>query len=89
MRLEGLMKPLIESEEFGKVKSYIDNNKFPTAIYGLSESGRTYFINALFEQYDKPLVVVTHSDIEAKNLYEDLSFYSTEVYYFPVREVVF
>ena len=35
------------------------------------------------------MVVVTHSDIEAKNLYEDLSFYTTDVYYFPVREVVF
>ena len=27
--------------------------------------------------------------MEAKNLYEDLSFYTTDVYYFPTKEVVF
>ena len=89
MRLQGLMTPLIESGKFNEITSNIDNKKFPFAIYGLSESGRTYLIDSIFEKYDKPLVIVTHSDIEAKNLYEDLSFYSTEVYYFPVREVVF
>ncbi|MBM7833939.1 transcription-repair coupling factor [Clostridium sardiniense] len=89
MRLQGLMAPLIESREFNEISNDIDNKKFPSAIYGLSESGRTYLMDALFEKYDRPLVVVTHSDIEAKNLYEDLNFYSTEVYYFPVREVVF
>ena len=89
MRLEGLMKPLYESREFNNIKNNIENKKFPLAIYGLADSGRTYLIDALYEQYDKPIVIVTHSDMEAKNLYEDLSFYSTDVYYFPVREVVF
>lgn len=34
-------------------------------------------------------MVVTQSDMEAKNLYEDLIFYTSEVYYFPVKEMVF
>ena len=89
MRLQGLMTPLIESEKFNEITKNIDNKKFPCAIYGLSESGRTYLIDSIFEKYNKPLVIVTNSDIEAKNLYEDLNLYSTEVYYFPVREVVF
>lgn len=66
MRLQGLMTPLIESREFNEISNDIDNKKFPSAIYGLSESGRTYLIDALFENYDRSLVVVTHSDIEAK-----------------------
>ena len=77
------MKPLYESREFNNIKNNIENKKFPLAIYGLADSGRTYLIDALYEQYDKPIVIVTHSDMEAKNLYEDLSFYSTDVYYFP------
>ena len=89
MRLEGLMEPLIESKKFNEIKENINNKKFPLGIYGLSESGRTYLMNAIFESSNESLVIVTNSDIEAKNLYEDLSFYTTEVYYFPVREVVF
>ncbi|WP_436513327.1 transcription-repair coupling factor [Clostridium thermobutyricum] len=89
MRLRGLMEPLITSTEFSEIKSNIQNNKFPLAIYGLSDSGRSYFINSIYEEDDRPLVVIAHSDMEAKNIYEDLSFYSLDVYYFPVREVVF
>ncbi|MCR6515029.1 transcription-repair coupling factor [Clostridium sp. LY3-2] len=89
MRLEGLNKPLLDSREFGEIKENIRNNKYPQAIYGLSDSGRSYVINAIYEEEDKPLVVVTHNDMEAKNLYEDLSFYTNDVYYFPVKEVVF
>ena len=89
MRLRGLMEPLITSTEFSEIKSNIQNNKFPLAIYGLSDSGRSYFINSIYEEDDRPLVIIAHSDMEAKNIYEDLSFYSLDVYYFPVREVVF
>ncbi|MGL5244771.1 MAG: CarD family transcriptional regulator, partial [Sarcina sp.] len=38
---------------------------------------------------NKPIIIVTHNDMEARNLYEDLSFYNTDVYYFPTKEVVF
>ncbi|WP_040213841.1 transcription-repair coupling factor, partial [Clostridium polynesiense] len=58
-------------------------------IYGTSESARSYIINGIYEEIDKPLFVFTHSDMEAKNLYEDISLYINEVYYFPAKEVVF
>lgn len=89
MRLNGLMKPLKESREFKTIIDAIEGNKFPVGVYGLSESARSYLINGVFEELDKPFMVFTHSDVEAKNLYEDLSFYYPNVYYFPTKEVVF
>ena len=89
MRLKGLMEPLISSEEFIDLKSYINNGKHPIEIEGLSESGRSYFINGVYETNDKPIVVITNSDMEAKNLYEDLNLYLSNVYYFPAKEIVF
>jgi transcription-repair coupling factor (superfamily II helicase) len=83
------MNPLIESQNFKEVMGNINNKKFPVGVYGLSESGKSYFINGVYENQDKPMVVVTHSDVEARNLYEDLSLYIPEVYYFPTKEVVF
>ena len=58
-------------------------------IVGLSESGKSYIIDAIFSEIEDSLVVVTHNEIEAKNLYDDLSLYSTNVYFLPIREVVF
>lgn len=89
MRLEGLMNSLKFCKEFNEIKSSIDKSTFPVGVFGLSESARSYLINGLYEEIDKPFLVLTHSDVEARKLYEDLSFYVPHVYYFPTKEVVF
>lgn len=89
MRLKGLMAPLDGESKFEKVISNINKEKFPLNIHGLSESGKSYIISGIFEKLDNSVVVVAHSEMEAKNIYEDLCFYSTEVYFLPAREVVF
>ena len=89
MRLQGVMQPLKDNMKFKSITEKISEKTFPINIYGISESGKSYIINGIFEENDNSMVVVTHSDVDAKNLYEDLSFYTTEVFYFPVREVVF
>ena len=83
------MKPLIDNEGFKRVLEYMNQGQNPLSISGLSDSGKSYLIDGIFEKSENSIVIITHSDIEAKNLYEDLSLYSTNVYYFPVREVVF
>ena len=89
MRLKGLLQPLKESDKFVQVINSIKNNKFPINISGLSDSGKSYIIDGIFNEIDNSLVIVTHNEIEAKNLYEDLNLYSTNVYFLPIREVVF
>lgn len=89
MRLKGLIEPLINGEEFSSIHKYLENHRHPVEIEGLSESGRAYFANGVYESLNKSVVIVTHSDMEAKNLYEDLNLYMNNVYYFPAKEVVF
>lgn len=89
MRLEGLLNPLINDKNFEEILSGIKNNKMPLNILGLSDSGKGYVIDGIFEKIDNSVVIVTHNEIEAKNIFEDLSLYSTDVYFLPIREVVF
>ncbi|AWK50372.1 transcription-repair coupling factor [Clostridium beijerinckii] len=89
MRLKGLLEPLENSIEFLNIIKGIENKKYPIGIYGTAESGRGYLIDGIFENIDKSMIIVTQSDMEAKNLYEDLILYTNEVYYFPVKEMVF
>ena len=88
MRLKGLMEPLINSENFSDIISSVNSNNL-LEIEGLSKSSRSYAISGLYESLNKPIVVITDNDMEAKNLYEDLSLFINDVYYFPVKEVVF
>jgi len=89
MRLKGLLEPLENSIEFLNIIKGIENKKYPIGIYGAAESGRGYIVDGIFENIDKSMIIVTQSDMEAKNLYEDLILYTNEVYYFPVKEMVF
>lgn len=89
MRLEGFMNPLYNDKNFMAALNDIEKNRFPLGIFGLSDSGRGYFINGIFEKTNKDVLIVTQSDIEAKNIYEDLLFYTPSVYYMPSREIVF
>lgn len=89
MRLDGLIKPMRESREFKNIVDGISKKKFPIGVFGLSESAKSYLIYGVYNEIDKPFLIVTHSDVEARKLYEDLSFYLAEVYYFPTKEMVF
>ncbi len=89
MRLKGVLEPLENSIEFNSILNCIKGKKYPIEVNGISESGRGYFISAILKNTDKSVVVVTENDIEAKNIYEDLIFYTNDVYYFPAKEVVF
>lgn len=88
LRLQGLINPLLNSDSFTSIKDSLNRNK-NLEINGLSESGKSYMINAIYEEQDKSMVIVTHSDIEARNMCEDLSFYTQDVYYLPAKEIVF
>ncbi|KYH34363.1 transcription-repair-coupling factor [Clostridium tepidiprofundi DSM 19306] len=89
MRLSGVIKPLKESEQFRTIVKNIKGKNFPINIYGISESAKSYLIYGLYDDINNHTLIVTHSDLEARNLYEDLQLYMSNVYYFPVREVTF
>ena len=64
MRLEGLMKPIRESDKFKNIMNEIFKGRFPVGVYGLSESARSYLIYGVFEALDSPVLIVTHSDVD-------------------------
>lgn len=89
MRLNGVLKPLLDSLEFKVIKDGINNKNYPIGIFGASESSKSYIVEGIYDQIDKPILILTSSDVEARNMQEDLFFYIPEVYYFPTKEVVF
>lgn len=90
MRFNGLLEPLRQSKQFLNIKKSMEEKRYPISLYGISESSKAYIIDAIYEEEKKKnLFIISHSDLEAKNIYEDLSLYIPEIYYFPTKEVVF
>lgn len=89
MRLNGFMELMKNSVQFSHIMDSINSNEFPIGVFGLSDSGKSYFVDSAYEKINKSVLVLTHSDIEARKIYDDLSFYDNNVYYLPTKEVVF
>lgn len=87
--MAGFLKQLMEMEEYRRLIESVDSGISPVAAYGLSESQGSPIVYALFEHIKKSMVIITYNDIEAKKIYEDLSFFTKDVYYLPSKEVLF
>ncbi|WP_142413514.1 transcription-repair coupling factor [Hathewaya massiliensis] len=89
MRLQGLMNPLLENDKFLEIEEGIKKKNYPLGIYGISESAKAYLVSGIYEKIKKSILIVTYSDVEARNLYEDLNLYIPNLYYLPTKELVF
>ena len=64
-------------------------NNTPISVSGVVESAQSQLIFALANKNNSSAVVVTYSDMEARAMYSDLSFYTDNAVYFPSKEYVF
>ncbi len=89
MRLEGLQKELERSSGFKALRLGMKEKKYPVGVYGISESARAFLISSVYAKEKESLFVFAANDLDAKNLYEDLLLYESDVFYFPGRDLVF
>ena len=65
-------------------------NITPIHVSGVTESAQGHLIYRLCKAKEASVsVVICYSDMEAKALYHDISFFTGNVYYFPSKEYTF
>ena len=68
----------------------LEKNITPIGISGVTDSAQGHLIYEMYTRQQASVsVVVCYSDMEAKALYHDISFFTEEVYFFPSKEYVF
>ena len=84
--LNGLPK---QSDEFNKVIEAIEKRAFPINLSGASDSQKAHFISSVCTRTGKKALVITYNELQAKRIYDDLSYFCDEkCVYIPPREVV-
>ncbi|WP_461207202.1 transcription-repair coupling factor [Clostridium sp. DL1XJH146] len=89
MRLDGVLKPLYDKTDFNRIINSLKIDMSHIDISGIGDSSKAYMVYGVFKKSQKSMLLITHSDLEAKNLYEDLSLYTTEAYLLQSKPVVF
>jgi len=82
-----LLSLLSEYKEYSDFCVALEKKNTPISVAGVCESATAHFISETAK--DAKTLVITYSDMEAKQLYDDLCFYGDNVVYFPSKEYLF
>lgn len=88
MRLKGINERIFNSEKFQNILYNLDCEQ-KINVCGLVSSSKSAIIYGIYKKTNKNIFVITSSNFEAKNMYEDLKFYTDECIYFQGKENVF
>ena len=83
-----IIEELTKLSKFQEYIKKIEEKNSPITISGLSDVGKMQFIAGTYESTKKPICIVTYNEIQAKNIIKNLSFFESDIHYFPKREIV-
>ncbi len=84
------LDPMMQWDEFIKMRKAVRQGNGPTLVFGLSESQKNHAVSSLLYPLDRQCLYITYSDAQAKKIYEDLKFYMDhQVMLLPPRDIVF
>ena len=86
--MQALLTPLNELEGFSETIDALKHGKTPVQLSGCVDSQKLHMIYGLSLGY-KFKVIVTYSDIRAKEIFEEYKFYDRNVTLFPAKDLIF
>lgn len=82
------LEPLLGDREFCAVSEFLATKRAPVQVSGCTSVQKSHFVSALAQNYPYRLVV-TASDLRAKEMVEDMSLYDRNVCYYPAKDILF
>ena len=75
--------------EFEEISRKIAGNRGMIQVTGCIDSQKPHFIYCAGEQYKRSVLIITHNDLRAKEIYENYRFFDPDVLYFPAKDLIF
>ena len=76
---------------FKKFNSYIEdikNKVSPVMLSGLTDVAKVHFAYSTHFYLEKPILIITYNEMQAKKIVNDLKYFTDKVEYFPKREIL-
>lgn len=86
--MRALLAPLQELGEYGEIRKMLEQEKTAVALSGCVDSEKLHMIYGLSDGF-RYKIIVTFSDIKAKELYEDYKFYDRNTVVYPAKDLIF
>ncbi len=86
--MRALTAPLQELAEFEEGRAYLQKEKACVAFTGCGDSQKLHMIYGLSDGFPYK-VIVTFSDLRAREIYEEYRFYDKSVTLYPAKDLIF
>ena len=86
--MNALLAPLRELGEFDEIAGHLRKQQGRVSISGCVDSQKLHMIYGLGEEYDVK-VIITYSDMKARELLDDCRLYCRESYFYPAKDLIF
>ncbi len=86
--MNAIIKNLIDNEKFKDYLKNINQKISPINILGLTDVAKVQFLVATKQEANNPVCIITYNELQAKKLFEDISYFTSKVVYFPKKEIV-
>ena len=86
--MRAITTPLKELNEYEQINKYLEKPFACAEVTGCVDSQKLHFIDSLGADF-KYRIIVTYSDLRAKEIYEDYKFYDRNVTVYPAKDLIF
>ncbi len=86
--MKAFISPLHELEEFEQIRARLKKNKGVIQVSGCIEAQKSHFMYCAGQGIARKLIL-TYSDLRAKEIYENYRFFDKSVLLYPAKDLIF
>ena len=86
--MQALLKPLGELAEYDSLRKHLKKERGTIALTGCVDSQKLHMVYGMSDGFQIK-VIVTYSDLKARELYEEYQFYDKNVMLYPAKDLIF
>lgn len=87
--MKALTAPLTELGSFQQILEGIAKGNTPVFATGVIDAAKTHLAYSLQAEIKRPLFLLTYSELRAKEILEDLTFFTKDCAYYPAKDILF
>lgn len=85
--MDSITKTLPNYKKYNHYIEAVKSKTSPIMLSGLTDVAKIHFAYSTFFYTEKPILLVTYNEIQAKKLIKDLAFFAEQIDVFPKREI--
>ena len=87
--MRALTAPLTELGSFQQILEGIAKGNTPVFATGVIDAAKNHLAYSLQAETKRPLFLLTYSELRAKEILEDLTFFTKDCAYYPAKDILF